>query len=84
MKLLVIGTMAMASLASTAALAQTLPLQSRSERQVDRINNGLMQQEQQLMQDQQRQFNANEARQQRQSNAMMHGIAPIGRSFGRR
>jgi hypothetical protein len=85
MKFILITTMITASLASTAAMAQTLPLQSRSERQVDQINRGFMRQEQQLQQSQQMQFNANQFRTEHQPNAMITGrVAPMGGHFGRR
>jgi hypothetical protein len=88
MKPLVIATLLAASLGSTAAFAQTLPMQSPSESQVLQTNNNLMQQEQQTRQNQQTQFDLNQRGMRTQSlraqvlpNRVIGG--GIGRGFGR-
>ena len=84
MKPLVIATLLAAGLGSTAAFAQTLPLQSPSERQVLQSNSNLMQQEQQMRQNQQTQFDLNQRGMRAQTTqALPHRVLRGGFRRGR-
>lgn len=75
MRALLLAALAAASTACLPAVAQTqrLPLNSRSERQVQDINRSLQQQQRDLRQDQQTQFEINQLRGQIEQNQI---IAP--------